>query len=161
MFVFLSSEYPPPALLRLFCIRYLRSSGSLHLCAARSIVFCVPVDFKIGGLLELSSSAKKISYSKVFMSDFDTRFFESCRSFPAHCSAHILSSYVSSMPPVLSMASYSFVESFWFLGLFLSLSLCRSIGCHGRTAHRLLLRLPESSGCQGQNRLPVHEVDVP
>ena len=82
MFVFLSSEYPPPALLRLFCIRYLRSSGSLHLCAARSIVFCVPVDFKIGGLLELSSSAKKICYSKVFRSDFDTRFFESCRSFP-------------------------------------------------------------------------------
>ena len=139
------------------------------MCCPQHCILCAR-RLQIGELLELSSSAKKMSHSKVVMSErdparahFDRRASASPVGLPpAHCSAHIL---FFMYPPCLLSCPWLHTVSWshfgFFSGRFLSLSLCRSIGCHGRTARHLLLRVPKGTCCQGQNPMPVHEVDVP
>ena len=81
-----------PALLRLFCIRYLRVFRQFALmCCPQHCILCAR-RLQIGGLLELSSSAKKMSHSKVFMSERDpagAHFDRRGSSSPVGLSLHI------------------------------------------------------------------------
>ena len=163
------SRVSAPALLRLFCIRSLRVSRPFaFMCCPQHCIQCAR-RLQIGELLELSSSAKKMSHSKVVMSErdparahFDRRASASPVGLPpAHCSAHIL--FLCTLHA--SCPVHGFIRCrgviLAFSGRFLPLSLCRSIGCHGRTARHLLLGVPKSTCREGQNPMPVHEVDVP
>ena len=113
-----------PALLRLFCIRSLRVFRQFaFMCCPQHCTLCAR-RLQIGGLLELSSSAKKMSHSKVVMSErdparahFDRRASASPVGLPpAHCSAHILFLYVSTMPPVLSRPAEPTSKAVFVLG---------------------------------------------
>ena len=90
--IFFVFRVSAPALLRLFCIRYLRVFRQFALmCCPQHCILCAR-RLQIGGLLELSSSAKKMSHSKVFMSERDpagAHFDRRGSSSPVGLSLHI------------------------------------------------------------------------